>query len=58
MENNKENKCKICGQVVDKLYGLFVPYACQECYKKKREEAIARRDYCLKCGKLRMECCC
>jgi len=50
--------CNQCGKDADKLYDLFVPHHCKKCSDELHEEAIQKKDYCLICGALRIDCCC
>jgi len=56
----KKDKCTVCGIEVDygKLYGLFVPYACINCWTKIVDDAKRRGDICGLCHEPRPACCC
>jgi hypothetical protein len=50
--------CRECNKEVDKLYGLFVPHMCKECYDKEKERQIKCGERCSLCGKPYIDCCC
>ena len=50
--------CKKCNTETDKLYGLFVPHLCKECYDKLREEEIKHGYVCSFCRQPYIDCCC
>ncbi len=57
--NNEWKKiCADCKKETDKLFDLFVPHHCKECSEQLHKEAKEKKDYCLLCGVLRMDCCC
>lgn len=50
--------CHKCGKKVTKLYGLFVPHLCHDCYIAIREEQIQKHEVCTICGKPYVDCYC
>lgn len=55
-----KHTCRECGKEVEpgKLYGLFVPHKCKECQTRREEADIRSNNRCLKCGVIRINCCC
>ena len=51
-------ECRKCEKRTDKLYGLFVPFLCKECFDKAVAHQIATGNVCSMCRQPRMLCCC
>ena len=50
--------CKNCKTETNNLYGLFVPFLCEKCYNKLRDEQIKEREVCSLCKKPYIDCYC
>jgi len=50
--------CRKCGKVVDKLVGLFVPFACLECLDRERQHQLRTGKVCRMCRRPYVDCCC
>lgn len=52
--------CYLCHKSVEPgaLTGLFVPSRCVDCQRKLEEKDRQANNRCLKCGILRINCCC
>lgn len=37
-------KCKVCGRISEKLFGLFSAYACKECFEMKQRKVEEKKD--------------